>query len=916
MSQSVFASNHSPAINLVAQVLEHKHLNFKLYPAFKRATGRAKLPSNIQGLGYKMDPAGRSRVARASCMILHLNDILKESDSDALRFRYEEILKTYPRTPEGAKQCLDDHTRSLLTIVMTGHPSEFYTPRCVERFQVLAGKLRQWEDLKTTTPYKERYDFRPRKKSKLSAKKSVLLEQNKVPSAQSSKNEDVNSLEKDISNIINLMMTDSMFRKGLSPKDENNYHCYILGKVLGSLPDFYNSLQSFQSYFNEKLPDYGILIKSILSWFGFDRDGNLSMTPLETVSAGSHKALWIAERYQGKIDEILSQNKLAESVRSQIEAIKQRLENNVSGAQSRVDDIEAQRKLNGYEFIKTLREDAGNPTDYRKSGFSNPDELLAAIEDVLSETHEIRDRTTEDKLKVLQREISICGLHGSGGEWRQDGSIIEKFKAKAEAFGASDSDIVPEKMWDWLRGEGGDAAEKIERRQCLDLVGSGFALAKLRRDGTPEEVENTILAQSEGPEAALYLHNKIFKYCGVYERGDFAPTMLFESKDTFDNAPHSLSAYDDPEIHAAVLAKGQVQYMMAGSDLRKGDEEKKMGGLIVGDVYRHQKSALMQRLLKEKFPEGVEIVEHLGCGNSPARGKEDLRVQFGLAASAGQSKYTHQGGDLKIFAEHGPEYLQYALLSGLEAIIERRKQGEDPQHVERQTRFDKLNIRLADRASEYYGKEFSSEEYLSFLSGITPFNWVISTELSSRPGKRPGALKLSGVRAVPYTIVQTQILAKLTELLGSGQAYLDELKESGLALMQEAYEHDLRFKSTLNTIKWAVEHSSPDAIHERAERLSQNDPGKQEWAITRFRQHVDSAKQAIKLVTGEETLPFDALDQADVARAVMSEFTTIMEETSKNRVDVNGESVTNYKSPDVVPWLALMSETSAVKLVG
>ncbi|MBA2794401.1 MAG: phosphoenolpyruvate carboxylase, partial [Thermoleophilaceae bacterium] len=269
-------------------------------------------------------------------------------------------------------------------------------------------------------------------------------------------------------------------------------------------------------------------------------------------------------------------------------------------------------------------------------------------------------------------------------------------------------------------------------------------------------------------------------------------TPLFETVDDLDGAEATLEAlYTNPAYREHLDARSGAQDVMLGYS-----DSAKDASFLTSQwaLYKAQEG-----LARQADAHGVTLRFFHGRGGSPSRGG-------GLSHAAilaqppdtvrGRIRITVQGETIS--ARYSDRQLA---LRSLEQTVAAVMVGTalPPAGAEDAFREEMDAIGQRSRAA-YHALVHADEEFMPFLTQITPLNELAGLNIGSRPAYRGGAQDIEGLRAIPWVFAWTQSRLVLPSWYGAGVA----LAEGDLDLHRRMWRDWSFFRSVCDMLEMVL----------------------------------------------------------------------------------------------------------------
>ena len=258
---------------------------------------------------------------------------------------------------------------------------------------------------------------------------------------------------------------------------------------------------------------------------------------------------------------------------------------------------------------------------------------------------------------------------------------------------------------------------------------------------------------------------------------DFIP--LFESVQDLENAENILKVLFSHEAYRTHLKqRDNTQTVMLGFS-----DGTKDGGYITANWKILQAREKIMILSKKH---GIDIIFFDGRGGPPARGggeTHDYYTSLEKSTMGTQIQLTIQGQTVSskfgnpISAKYNLEQL---ISSGLHVLT--KKENSE------QKDFSSLMDQLSEKSLKKYLKLIKRNDFMSYMTNVTPLNFYQKANISSRPDRRnKNSNSISDLRAIPFVGAWSQIRQNVPGYYGLGTAINSILNQGDENLLKRMY---------------------------------------------------------------------------------------------------------------------------------
>ena len=573
------------------------------------------------------------------------------------------------------------------------------------------------------------------------------------------------------------------------------------------------------------------------SWAGGDMDGNPSVDPdgfLPTLEAHRSLALRLLRDRVGSLALSYSQGAghlpaglpLLES----LERDAQELPRSAEAMDPRWSTEPLRLKLN---FIWRRLANTLDPGD--EPGYSAPEELTADLELIRASTGS--SDVSNGSIMALLRQVACFGFHLARLDARQSaGPLRAAVAALLPNLDGADEERLQRKLTQALlasdagTGPGPDAGDQVER-----VLQTFAALARAGERFGPQALDTLVVSMVENASdvlCALWLAQR----SGAQH---LRVTPLLETVDDLDGAEATLEAlYSNPAYRQHLDARSGTQDVMLGYS-----DSSKSASFLASQwaLYRAQ-----EKLARQADAHNVTLRFFHGRGGSPSRGG-------GLSHAAilaqppdtvrGRIRITVQGETIS--ARYSDRRLA---LRSLEQTVAAVMLGTAAPPAAADVAFREEMEAIAQRSRAAYEElVHADEDFMSFLTQITPLNELAGLNLGSRPAYRGDAQDSDGLRAIPWVFAWMQNRLLLPSWFGAGAAFV----EGDLDLHRRMWSEWSFFRSVCDMLEMVL-YKSDLGVAARYRDLVAPELAKRLWPII-ANEHA-RAVDGLLAITGQDRL--------------------------------------------------------------
>ena len=586
--------------------------------------------------------------------------------------------------------------------------------------------------------------------------------------------------------ILQLSKTSFRHRKRISPVDEAE-------RLIGYLRDvFFQAIPIIEAQLRDYLrqavtpgakpikpPAHPLVVMGF--WPGGDRDGNPRITTEVTLSILERLRQSVLECYAKAFTD-LSERMTFVGLFSHQERILARLRNSAAST-----------------FAAPASDAYDRPEDLR-------DDLLALRQEI-SDSHQ---GVFADLFTPLLTALDCFGFHFASMDLRQDSLSHRALLG-----------LVGEQLG--LDGIDSQGIDSQALAKLVSALGQGeidvdlaplLAALKSRDSGDDQVLYETALLMSRIPDIHRFngvasMHRYIISnttskddclillallriLAGASSRSiDIVP--LFESIDDLEGSAATMEAlFTDPDYKGHIDGLGrQVTIMLGFSDGTKD------GGYLAGSG---RILFVKQELSSLGDKHGIRTIFFDGRGGPPGRGGgsvTDYYASMGPLVQSRQIQLTIQGQTVSSSFSTIPSAV--GTISGYAATGLENRVLKSTGRLRRLSAADRelLGQLIAD-SHAHYRSLIERDDFIDFLTEITPFRYFALANHSSRPSRRKGAISLGNIRAISYVASWSQMKLGIPGYFGFGHALGRAIEREGIERMRQLFEQSRFFKALVS----------------------------------------------------------------------------------------------------------------------
>jgi phosphoenolpyruvate carboxylase len=341
--------------------------------------------------------------------------------------------------------------------------------------------------------------------------------------------------------------------------------------------------------------------------------------------------------------------------------------------------------------------------------------------------------------------------------------------------------------------------EDFENPLQEDVVASMQAMSTIQQSNGHTSCHRYIISQCQSALHVLEVYN-LMRYSTWREgqvNADIVP--LFETIEDLKNAPTIMEALYTNSVYAAHLSgRNKTQTIMLGFS-----DGTKDGGYLMANYGIYKAKVELSEVAKKY---GINVMFFDGRGGPPARGggkTHKFYASLGNNISDSEIQLTIQGQTISSnfgTVDSAKFNIEQLVNAGVSNIINSTS---------------KSNLTAKDQALIFSLAEYSLEKYLSlrntddfieYLSDISPLKYFGQTNIGSRPAKRGKTEKLSlkDLRAIPFVASWNMIKQNVPGFYGLGTA-LKKMETLGrFSDLQDLYKRSLFIRTLIDNSEMAL----------------------------------------------------------------------------------------------------------------
>jgi phosphoenolpyruvate carboxylase len=431
------------------------------------------------------------------------------------------------------------------------------------------------------------------------------------------------------------------------------------------------------------------------------------------------------------------------------------------------------------------------------------------VQQVLRKLHQVdkklnyltfkRKKAALSKCNILIKELKLLKRIQE-----KDGAQVKNFRKKIELF------------HDFLDKNLGDVPYELEWIKKLIWIFPALVIPlELREDSEVvsdalnkrkklpiEKMLEKLHKISSGYEARWYAREFVLSMCesasdyngGLrlmrkYLKKNIIPvTPLFETRFALDHCEKILRSIFMQNKDLVAIHK---QYFGSRFETMVGySDSSKESGVLASRVFINEALKRIDRFLAGK--KLIPVFFH-GSGGSVERGGGSIReqTQWWPKSAIEIFKVTTQGEMVARTFSNSSIFRRQ-----IDIILEQLNFNEP-------TRMDADLLeslhQFSDAVANEYGKLIKSEEFMEYLTTVTPYTYLDKLKIGSRPTSRSTGTQKLKIRAIPWVLTWTQMRLLFPTWWGIGTTW-DNLSESQKKKMKTVYEKSNLFKSFIKQL--------------------------------------------------------------------------------------------------------------------
>lgn len=351
-------------------------------------------------------------------------------------------------------------------------------------------------------------------------------------------------------------------------------------------------------------------------------------------------------------------------------------------------------------------------------------------------------------------------------------------------------------------------------------------------------VRGFVLSMCE--EAAhLTAANQLLKQ--IFNKFPIPVIPLFENERALTRGEEILGLFfkQNPHIIKEHLKwrEGRFEIMLGYSDSSKEN------GVLASRVLIYETLSSLDRFLKSF--QLTPVFFH-GSGGSVERGGGSIKEQIAWWPESALNIYkvTVQG-EMVARTLANREVLSGQVDKILTEFAHRSASSKKVPHIKALKTF-------AHAASGFYKELVASDDFWDLIESCTPYDYLDSLKIGSRPSKRSGSSSRRKLRAIPWVLCWTQVRLLLPTWWGVGQAWKDLSAADQLALIKR-YRADPFLQSFAKSFGFTLKKIELGIFQLYLSSSSLEESTKKSWR-ERIANELELATQFINELTGEKEL--------------------------------------------------------------
>ncbi|CAN5560351.1 phosphoenolpyruvate carboxylase [soil metagenome] len=536
---------------------------------------------------------------------------------------------------------------------------------------------------------------------------------------------------------------------------------------------FYEAIGAIATDLKTSLADDDIKLNELVKmgfWSGGDRDGNPFVTSETTLQVAAALKRSILRSYH-----------------ADVRRLKRRL--TFANVESAIAELE--KKLYSEAFQSA-------PAVLTK------DEILRHLAEILTMLYSNHNGLFAHLVDDLINKVEIFGLYFAALDIRQEasehGKVLQNIADTTGELPQNYSDLADREKIDALINI--DTAPNVETDYeglTKDTLLTVEAVKQIQRQNGREGCERYIISQCQSAAHVMEVYGLFL--LGGWRRDELTVDIvpLFETITDLQNAPAIMRELYSMDAYREHLERRQSRQtiMLGFSDGTKD------GGYLMANWSIYKAKDELTRLSRE-FDINVEFFD--GRGGPPARGGGKTHKFY---SSMGQNiaddaiQLTIQGQTVSsnfgtvASARYNIEQLLHAGIYN-DVIA--------PKGATFTPREEELMTSLADHSFAAYDELKTHDNFVDYLSAVSPLRFYAETNIGSRPSKRgAGKLTLKDLRAIPFVGAWSQIKQNVPGFYGVGSAL--QKMEADIDEIASMYSTNGFFKALIDNSEMAMQKS-------------------------------------------------------------------------------------------------------------
>jgi len=512
-------------------------------------------------------------------------------------------------------------------------------------------------------------------------------------------------------------------------------------------------------------------------WPGGDRDGNPFVDAATTVKVAEALHIGILRCYY-----------------KDVRKLKRRL--TFKGISNRIEELEADLYQGAYLGGTTKR---------------NVDEILSLLHDIKTELNSHQDGLFVEMVEELIYKVNMFGLYFAFIDIRQDSSvhtalIIQLLKEKIdqnidyEQLSQSDQTKVLKQLANSTAVSTQDDTLKflaidVER----DVVGAMEAMRDIQSAYGHKACHRYIISHTENPIQVLEVLTllKISAFKDKEVSIDIVP--LFETVEDLTSAAAVMETlYKDETYLDHLKQRNRTQTIMVGFS-----DGTKDGGYLMANWGIYKAKEALTKVAKEN---DILVVFFDGRGGPPARGggkTNQFYASQGNGIANNEIQLTIQGQTISSNFGHkaGAKFnIEQMFHAGITNILHEDKKSELT------IKEEELITLLANHSFDSYMALRRHENFMVYLTEVSPLLQFSKTNIGSRPSKRGKSTKMTinDLRAIPFVASWNMIKQNVPGFFGLGTALQMLYNEGNMDNLQNLYHKSLFFRTLIDNSEMAL----------------------------------------------------------------------------------------------------------------